>query len=73
MPQQPHGLRSLVSATNSGDNDREEIEEYIKSVKKRAQDSSRIGGSSSSTQDRRPELWTLPVPVRFFHVVLMIG
>ena len=70
MPQQPHGLPSLVSATDSGNNDREEIEEYVKSIKKRAQESSRIGSSSSSTQDRRPELWTLPVPVRFFHVVL---
>ena len=72
---QAHGLpRSLFSATDSGDNNREEIEEYVKSVKRRVQDSSRIGGSSSSSaQDRRLELWTLPVPVRFFAVVLMIG
>jgi hypothetical protein len=71
---QAQGLpRSLFSATDSGDNDREEVEEYIKSIKKRAHESSRIGGSSSSTQDRRSELWTLPVPVRFFAVVLMIG
>jgi hypothetical protein len=72
VPQQPHGLPRSVSATDSGDNNQEEIEEYIKSIKKRAQDSSRIGGSSR-TEDRRPELWTLPVPVRFFPVVLTIG
>jgi hypothetical protein len=60
--QQAQGLpRSLVFATDSGDNDREEIEEFVKSVKRRAQEDSRIGGSSA--QDRRPELWTLPVPV----------
>jgi hypothetical protein len=70
VPQQAHGLPR--SATDSGANDREEIEEYVKSVKRRAQDSSRTGGSSSSAQDRRPELWTLPVPVRSFAVVLMI-
>ena len=73
MLQQPHSLlRSLVSATDSGDNDPEEIEEYVKSIKRRAQEHSRIGGSSS-TQDGRPELWTLPVPVHFFHAVFMIG
>ena len=77
VPQQPRSpFRSLVSAAESGDNDREEIEEYVKSIKRRAQESGRIGGSSggsSSTQDRRPELWTLPVPVRLFYVVLLIG
>lgn len=69
MPQQSQSL--LVSATDSGDNEQAEVEEYVKSIKRRAQESSRIG--SSSTQDRGPELWTLPVPVRFFHAVLMIG
>jgi hypothetical protein len=69
VPQQSQSL--LVSATDSGDNEQAEVEEYVKSIKRRAQESSRIG--SSSTQDRGPELWTLPVPVRFFHAVLMIG
>ena len=73
MPQQPHSLpRSLVSVPDFSDNDQEEIEDYVKSIKRRARESSHIG-DSSGTQDRSLELWTLPVPVRFFHVVLMIG
>jgi hypothetical protein len=49
---------------------------YVKSLKRRAHESNRVG--SSSTQDealipRRLELWMLPVPVHSFHVVLMIG
>ena len=65
MPQQHHSLlHLLVSATDSGDNDPEEIEEYVKSIKRRAQEPSHIGGSSS-TQARHPELWTLPVLVHF--------
>ena len=56
--------RSPISATGGNDQeDGEEIEEYVKTLKRRAQESSCIEGSS--TQDRRPELWVLPVPVRF--------
>lgn len=74
--------RPLVSATDSGCINRdeitnqEEIEKYIKSLKRRAQDSNRIGGSSTQDKSlipRRLELWMLPVPVHSFHVVLMIG
>ena len=65
-----------LSATDSSGKDWEEIEEYVKSLKRRAQESNCVGGSS--TQDkflipRRPELWMLPVPVHSFHAVLMIG
>ena len=74
--------RPLVSATDSGciNQDeiinQEELEMYVKSLKRRAHESNRVG--SSSTQDealipRRLELWMLPVPVHSFHVVLMIG
>ena len=57
-----------VSTTDSGSNDREEIEKYVEALKKRALESNREGGTGSRTQDksvipRRLELWTLPVPV----------
>jgi hypothetical protein len=63
--------RPFVSATDSG-NDLEAMEQYIKSIKKRAQESNR------STQDKsviphRPQLWMLPVPVGSFCIVFMIG
>lgn len=64
----PH---SLVSATDSGDDDQEEIEDYLKSLKTRAGKSRRMGGSS--TQDRHTELWTLPVPVLFFPLYSWLG
>lgn len=68
--------RPPVSATDSGRNERDEIEEYIEALKRRAQESNRAGGSSTQEKSailHRPELWMLPVPVHFFHVVLMMG
>ena len=59
---------SFVSARDSSGNEQEEIEAYLESLKTRAalrdQESGNIG--SSSTQDSRSELWTIPVPVRSF-------
>jgi hypothetical protein len=72
------GPRPLVSATDSGCVNRdeiinqEEIEEYVKSIKRRAQESNSVRGSSTQDEPlipRRSELWMLPVPVNFFHVV----
>jgi hypothetical protein len=74
--------RLLVSATDSGRIDRDkiinrdEIEEYVKNLKRRAQESNRVGGSGTQDESlipRRLELWMLPVPVRSFHVILMIN
>jgi hypothetical protein len=62
--------RRPASATDSGDGDHEDIEEYVKSLKRKAQESRRVGGSSTdkSLIPHRPELWMLPVPVRSFHI-----
>jgi hypothetical protein len=69
-----NGVRSPVVATDSGGIDFEGIREYVESLKRRAQESNRVGGSNTSFISRRLELWMLPVPVRFsFHVVLTIG
>jgi len=68
--------RPPVSGTNFSGDDWEEIEKYVESVKRRAQESNRLGGSSTQDKSvipRRPELWMLPVPVHSFHVILMIG
>lgn len=69
--------RPLVSATDSGCTNRDdivnqdEIEKYVKDLKRRTRESDRVG--SGSTQDetvipRRLELWMLPVPVHYFHL-----
>jgi hypothetical protein len=59
-----------VSATDSGGIDLEEVKKYVKLVKRRAQESNRVGGSSmdKSVILRRPQLWMLPVPVRSFYI-----
>jgi hypothetical protein len=62
--QVPHGLPHFP--VSSGVNDQEEIDKYLKYLKRRTQGSNRVGGSSS-TQNSRPQLWMLPVPVRSFH------
>ena len=70
------GPRPPVSTTDSGSNDLEEIEKYLEALRRRAQESNRVGGSSTQDKSlilRRPELWMLPVPVHSFHAVLMIG
>lgn len=73
--------RPLVSAIDPGYIDRddtinqEEIEKYVKSLKRRTQESNRVGGSSTQDESlipRRLELWMLPVPVHSFHVVLIL-
>lgn len=51
------------------------IEEYVKSLKMRAQESNHVEGSSTRDESlnlSRLELWMLPVPVIFFHVLFMI-
>ena len=58
----PH---SLVSVTDSSGNDQEDIQEYLKSLKSRAEK------SSSNTQDKHLELWTLPVPVNFSSILYL--
>ena len=64
--------RLPLSLTDSGDIDREEIEEYLKSLKrKRPQKSNHFEGEGSSISDRS-ELWMLPVPVHSFYIVFMI-
>ena len=68
--------RPPVSKTDSSGDDQEEIEKYVESVKRRAQESNRLEGSSmqdKSVIPRHSELWMLPVPVHSFHVILMIG
>jgi hypothetical protein len=64
----PHGLP--FSPVSSRGDDQEEIDEYLKSLKRRTQGSNRVGGSS--TQDTHPELWMLPVPVRSFHLLMVL-
>jgi hypothetical protein len=64
--------RPSVSATDSG-KDLEAIEQYIKSVKERAQESNRRSTQEKSVIPRHPQLWMLPVPVHYFYVVFMIG
>lgn len=61
-----NGPRPSVSVTDSGANDVEEIENYVKSVIRRDKESNRVGGSSTDefVIPRRPQLWMLPVPVR---------
>ena len=45
----------------------QEIDKYLKSLKRRAQVSNRVGGSSM--EDSHLQLWMLPVPVRsFYHI-----
>lgn len=69
--------RPLVSATDSGCIDREkiinkeEIQKYVESLKRRARESNRVVGSSMQDKSlipRRLELWMLPVPVHSFHL-----
>ena len=62
----PHDLPHSSVSSGGNLNDEQAIDNYIKSLKRRAQGSNRVG--SSSTQDKRPELWMLPVPVRSFHI-----
>jgi hypothetical protein len=64
--------RPSVSATDS-DNDLEAIEQYIKSIKKRAQESNHSSTQDKSVIPHRPQLWMLPVPVNSFYIVFMIG
>ena len=66
-------LRPSVSVTDSDGNDLEVIEEYIKSIKKRARESNRSSTQDESVIPHRPQLWMLPVPVHAFYVVFMIG
>ena len=56
---------SLVSATDSGGNDEEQLEAYLKYLKRRAEKFSR------SMQDKQLELWMLPVSVGFFLYVVL--
>ena len=58
----PH---SLVSATDSGGNDQEDIQEYLKSLKRRAEK------SSSNMQDKYLELWMLPILVGFSSILYL--
>ena len=62
------GHRPPVPMTDTDGNDREEIAAYVESLKRRARESNRVGGSSTqdkSVISRPPELWMLPVPVPF--------
>ena len=67
--------RPHVSVADSVSNDREDIQKYVEALKRRAQKSNCVGGSSTQDKSvipRRPELWMLPVSVHSFHIVLMI-
>src|ERR1700678_1673159 len=64
--------RPLVSVTHSRNISQEEIDEYLKSLKRRAQESRHVGGSSTQEEFLIPhcsELWMLPVPVHCFHCI----
>ena len=50
---------------------KEEIQKYVESLKRRARESNRVVGSSMQDKSlipRRLELWMLPVPVHSFHL-----
>jgi hypothetical protein len=68
----PSRRRPPVFATNSNGNDQEDIEAYVESLKKKAQEYNHIGGSNTQDKLRPPQqLWMLHVPVLSFHVLII--